>query len=124
MIDVGIGVSEQPAALIGIGGKILLHFFVDFFLQVDAEGAIGADHLVGADTGAGGDITVWIGNSDVSRIVANDELCALRGCVGESFEEDLVEVGVALLVRGGESRVGDGREHKSEGNAEDEAAHR
>src|SRR5579859_7328471 len=101
MIDVGVGVSEHPAALIGIGGKIILHVFVDFFLQVDAKGAVGANHFVGADACAGGDVAVGIGNSDVTRIVADDELCALDCCKGKSFEEGLVGVGMALLGRSG-----------------------
>jgi len=123
VVDVGIRAGQHPTALVGIGGEISQHVLVDFFLQVDAEGAIGAYDFVGADAGVGGNIAIGIGNSDVCRIVADDELCALDCRRGESLQEGLVEIGVALLGRG-ERRVGDWHEHKSHGNAESEAAHR
>jgi len=69
---------------------------MNFFLQVDAEGAVGTDHFIGADPGAGRDITIGIGNPDVGRIVADDELCAIDCRVGESLQEGLVDVGMAL----------------------------
>lgn len=103
MVDVGVGVSEHPAALIGVGGEIFGHVFVDFFLKVDAEGAVGADDLVGTDTGVGGDVAVGVGDFDVGRVVADGELCARDGGGGEFFEEEGFWAGTrrGLLQLGG-----------------------
>jgi len=124
MVDVGVRVSEHPAPLVRIEREIRLHVFVNFFLQIDAKRAVGADDFVGADASAGGNIAVGIGDSDVSGVVADDELCATDCRRGESFEEGLVGVGTALLGQSEARRVEVRGEHQPKGNAEGRAAHR
>ena len=60
---------------------------MDFLLEVNAEGAVGADDFVGADAGVGGDVAIWVGDSDVGWIVTDGELCAGDGGGGEAIEE-------------------------------------
>src|SRR5262249_22624228 len=66
-----------PAGLVGIGGEVALHVFVDFFLQVNADGAKGANYLVGANAGSGGHVAVRVGNSNVRPVVADDMVSTL-----------------------------------------------
>ena len=71
VIDVCVWVKQSPAKVIRIACEIRLHVFVNFFLQVDADGAIDANDLVGADTGVGGNVSMGIRYTNVGRIVAN-----------------------------------------------------
>lgn len=52
---------------------------MDFFLEVDAESAIGADYFIGTDAGVGGDVAVGIGDADVGGIVADCEMGTVDG---------------------------------------------
>jgi len=101
VVDVGVGVIEAPVR--AIRGEILLHVFVDFFLEVDAERAVGADDFVRADARVGGDVTVGIRDADVGGIVADDVIGAFNGGGGEFLEEGLFRefCGVVCLRRGG-----------------------
>src|SRR6266513_5841768 len=75
--------------MVRVGPKIGFHVFVNFFLQVYAEGAVGADYFVGADTGVGGNIAARIGDADVGGDVADIVGGAFDGGVGKFVEEGL-----------------------------------
>ena len=57
--------------MIWIIGKIRLHVFVDFFLQINADSAIDADDLVSADAGVCGNVAIGIGDVNVLGIIAD-----------------------------------------------------
>jgi len=71
VIDVCVCVRQSPARLIRVACEIRLHVVVNFFLQVNADGAIDADDLVGANTGVGGDVSIGIRYTNVGRILTN-----------------------------------------------------
>lgn len=91
MVDVGIGAELHPAEMIRVDPKISFHVFVNFFLQIDAEGAVGADYFVGADAGVGGNIAAGIGDADVGGDVADIVGGTFDGGVGEFVEEGLTQ---------------------------------
>jgi hypothetical protein len=66
---------------------MICHILMDFFLKVDADGAVSANDFVGADAGAGGDVPSRVGNADVGGIVADDVMRALDGGGDEAVEE-------------------------------------
>jgi len=76
VIDTGIG---KPAMTMRICGKVAKHVLVNFFLQVNTNGAVGADHFVGADPGIGGNVTTRIRNSRPAGNVAHRVMSALHG---------------------------------------------
>jgi hypothetical protein len=90
MIEVGVGVEELPAKMIGIAPEISLHV-VNFFLAVDADGAVDADDFVGTDTGIGGDVAVGIGNAHVGGFVVDVMVSAFDGGGNEFLGEDGVD---------------------------------
>ena len=65
--------------MIRIACEIRLHVLVNFFLQVDADGAIDPNDFVGANTGAGGDVSIGIRYTNVGRIVVNRVLRPFDG---------------------------------------------
>jgi hypothetical protein len=66
MIDVVVGVEELAAKIIGVVPEISLHVFVNFLLQVDADGAVDTDDFIGADTGTGRDVPLGQGMSHIT----------------------------------------------------------
>jgi hypothetical protein len=60
---------------------------MDFFLQIDANGSIRADHLIGAHSGGCRNVAPRVRNSNVRAIVANDVMSSLYGSGHEAFEE-------------------------------------
>jgi len=79
VVDIRVRMSQQPAPLVWVGREILQHIFVDFFLQIDAHGAVGANNLISANSGIGGNVPAWIWNSDILRNVADGMVSALDG---------------------------------------------
>jgi hypothetical protein len=79
--------GEPPAPLVGIGLEILHHVFVDFFLQIDANGPIGADDLVRTNPGVGRDISAGVRNAHIRRDVANGVMRTFGGGGDELTQE-------------------------------------
>ena len=113
MIDVCVGAHGHPTQVVGIVPEIGLHIFVNFFLEVDADGSIDAYDFVGADAGVGGDIASRIGNMDVSGIVADGVSGAFLGGSNEALKECLLG-GEGSDVRLGKDRGG--RERQDAGS--------
>jgi hypothetical protein len=49
VVDVGVRARLRPLPPSRIRRKVVLHVLVDFFLQIDADGATGTDNFIGAD---------------------------------------------------------------------------
>src|SRR5215470_12974053 len=84
MIDVGVGMEELPADVVGVAPEIGLHILVNFLLKVDTNHAIDADDFVGTDAGAGWNVAVGIGNADVGGFVA-DVVLSTFDCGRDEF---------------------------------------
>jgi hypothetical protein len=78
---------------------------MDFFLQIDADGAIGPDDFIGADSGGRRNIPSRVRDANVGRIVANDVVSAFHGGGHEAVKEAWSGTGEYRL-RGGEQRLG------------------
>ena len=57
--------------MLRIRGEVLLHVFVDFFLEVDSNHAVRTDNLISAYAGILGDISAGIRNANICWIVAH-----------------------------------------------------
>jgi len=66
---------------------MIQHVDMDFFLQIDADGSIRADHFIGADSSRSGNISSRVGNPNVRAIVANEVMSSLYGSGHEAFED-------------------------------------
>jgi hypothetical protein len=59
VVDVGVGGWDPSAGCTsprpGIRSEVIRHVLVDFFLEVNADRAVGPDDFVGADAGGGKD---------------------------------------------------------------------
>jgi hypothetical protein len=62
---------------------------MNFFLQIDADGAVSPDHLVCADAGIGGHVSARIDETNMGWIVANGALRAVKRRSGKSMEKNL-----------------------------------
>ena len=71
VVDVGVRLRQNPSPLPRIGGEILLHVFVHFFLQIDSDCSIRTDDLVGTNSGVGGNVAARILNANVCGVIAN-----------------------------------------------------
>ena len=80
MVDIRVGMCQQPAPFIRVRCEILQHVFVHFLLQVDAHGTITANHFVGAHSGVGGNISARVRNMDIRGNVADRVMRAFDGC--------------------------------------------
>ena len=61
-----------------------------FFLQIDAHGAVGTNHLVRADAGPGRHISARIANANVGRVVAHRVVRAFNRGGGEFAQKILL----------------------------------
>jgi hypothetical protein len=93
MVNVGIGAPQQPVPLARVSRKILHHVFMDFFLQVDSQGAVRADDFISANARIRGDISAGIRNSHVGRNVSDG--------VVRAFDRSRDEFLQKLLLRSG-----------------------
>jgi hypothetical protein len=66
---------------------MIQHVDMDFFLQIDANGSIRTEHLIGAHSGGNWHVAARVGNSNVRAIVANDVMSSLYGSGHEAFED-------------------------------------
>ncbi len=71
MIDVCVRMRSKPSPSPRVGGKVLLHVLVNFFLQIDAHRAIGANHFIRAYAGIWRNISTRIRNADVRGVIAH-----------------------------------------------------
>src|SRR5215469_17257913 len=71
VVDIGIGMIEAPPFLAGIGCEVLQHVLMDFLLQVNTCGAIGADNLVRANAGICRNIPVRVRNPNITWNIAD-----------------------------------------------------
>src|SRR5256885_15619500 len=77
MIDIRVRMRQPPAPLVWVSAEILDHILVNFFLQIDAHGAVGANNFVGAHSGIGRDISSRIGNTGgTQKRSARGDSCA------------------------------------------------
>ena len=60
---------------------------MNLFLQIDADGSVCANDFVGANASFGRNVSVWIGNSHVRRIIADADVGALYGGLGQFPQE-------------------------------------
>jgi hypothetical protein len=60
VIDVEVGVRQSPPPVIGVSCKILQHVFVNFFLQVDSDSAVGVNNFVRANARVRGYIAIGV----------------------------------------------------------------
>jgi len=89
VIDARIRMHLVPFYFGRIIRPIVHHVFVNFLLQIDANGPIGANNFVGADAGAGRDVSSGIVEMDVGGNVLYGMSCALD-CRGHEFIEELL----------------------------------
>lgn len=82
-----------------IGREVLRHIFVDCLLKVDTDGPIRANNLIGADTGVGGNVSAWVGDPVVCRIVPDMMVRPLNRCSDEPAEEFLTNAGGRSCLR-------------------------
>jgi hypothetical protein len=82
------------------------HVLVDLLLQVDADGAVDADDLVGAGADAGRDVAPGIGDAAITAVVADLVLRALDRGGHQPGDE--------VLARGGRRRLGGERPQQDE----------
>src|SRR5216683_463339 len=92
MIDVGVSERRPGRMQIArpfsrISPRPTQHVDMDFFLQIDANGSIRTDHLIGAHSGGCRNVAARVGNSNVRAIVANDVMSSLYGSGHEAFED-------------------------------------
>jgi len=71
VIDMGVGMSESPPSVIGVGCKILQHLFVNFLLQGDSDTAVNANDFVRANARVRGYIATGLRNADIGCHVAH-----------------------------------------------------
>ena len=87
MIDVGVGMEELPSKVIRVTPEIGLHVLVNFFLQIDADGAINSNDLVVANTGVCGHVAVGIRDTNGGRLVPHRVVGAFNGSSREFLRE-------------------------------------
>src|SRR6266481_3809518 len=66
-----------PLRLRRVSSPVLHHVFVNFLLQIHANGSVGANNLVGADSGVRGHVSAWIIEMDVRGNVLHRVIGAL-----------------------------------------------
>ena len=79
MVDIRVGMYQQPAPFVRVRCEILQHVFVHFLLEVDAHGTITANHFIGANSRVGGNVSARVPNMDIRGDVADRVMRALNG---------------------------------------------
>jgi hypothetical protein len=90
MVNIRIRVKQHPTQVIRIGPKIGLHVFVDFLLQINSQSAVRPYHFVRANSSIRGDVPARIGDSHISRIVADKMMRAVDGSSAEPLQNSLM----------------------------------
>ena len=70
-----------------VQSEVTLHVLVNFFLKIDADGAVSANDLVGADASARSNVAAGVRDADVGGVVTDDVMGALDGCGDEAIGE-------------------------------------
>src|SRR6267154_1790143 len=91
VINACVRMGKEPTPLIWIRREIAHHVLVNFFLQVNSNGAICPNNFIGAHAGVGRNIAIRIGNADVSRVIADDVVSAVDGS-GDQFLQKLLMI--------------------------------
>ena len=87
MVDIRVRLASSPFS--GIDAEIRCHVFMHFFLQIDAHGAIGPNHLIRTNAGISGHVSAGIRQANISWIVTNRMLCAVKRRSGKLVEKSL-----------------------------------
>ena len=85
MIDIRIGMFHSPKAR--ILPEIRFHIFMYFFLQINAEFTVSANHDIGTYASAGRHISIRIVDPHISRIINHTFLRKQKRCIGELLSE-------------------------------------
>ena len=88
MVNIRVGclvVRARP--FVWVQSEVTLHVLVNFFLKIDADGAVSANDLVGADASAGSNVAAGVRDADVGGVVTDDVMGALDGCCDEAIGE-------------------------------------
>ena len=93
MINIRIGVAQKPVPFCRIRREIVLHVFVDFFLQIDTYGTVRADDFVGTNTCVSGHIAARVRDANISRIVADGVMGSLNSRGNQCTQKLLVRCG-------------------------------
>ena len=101
MVDIRVRFFQSP--LLRIEGKVSLHVSVHFFLQVDADGSIGSDDDIRADSDIIRDIAAWIGNFSITAVIAHLVPGSLS-CCGDQLAREVVCRGCRHLSPDGGGR--------------------
>jgi hypothetical protein len=90
VIDVRIGMSEEPVPLPRIRGEVALHILMNFFLKINAHYPVRADDLIGTHSGVGGHIATPVRNANIGGIVTDGVVGTFNGRVDQRTQELLV----------------------------------
>jgi hypothetical protein len=77
--------------------KVAGHVFVDFFLQINADGAIGPDHFIGADSGGRWDVSSRIRDANVGGIIADGVMSSFDGGSYQAVKDALCLTAESIL---------------------------
>lgn len=69
VVDVGVGGFQAPE--FGVEAQMAFHVLVDLLLQVDTQGAVGADDDVRADAEMGRHVAAGIGDFEIAAVVGD-----------------------------------------------------
>jgi len=95
---------------------------MDFFLQVDANGAVGPDHFIGADSGGRRDVPSRVRDANVCWVVADDVMSSFDGGGYEAVKEALRGTGESVLRRREHPQRMAEKRNRQEYSESDEAA--
>src|SRR5579864_4836651 len=87
MVDIRVRLAASPFS--GIDAEIRRHVFMHFFLQIDSHSPVGADHLVRANAGISRHVSAGIRKANISWIIANNVLRAVKRRSGKPVQESL-----------------------------------
>ena len=90
VIDIRVGMAEQPVPLPRINGIVRRHVFMNFFLQVHSQGAVRTNDFIRTHSCVGAHIAARIGNANISRVVTYAMMRALDRGRHQSAQEFLV----------------------------------
>jgi hypothetical protein len=62
---------------------------MDFLLQINADGAVGADDFIGTDSAGRRNVSAWVRDANVRGIVADDVMSSFDGGGYEPVENAL-----------------------------------
>jgi hypothetical protein len=87
VVDVRVRLASSPFS--GICAEIRRHVLMHFFLQIDSQCPIGANHLVRANSDIGGHVSAGINETNIGWIVADGVLRAVKRRSGKLPKKSL-----------------------------------